>query len=137
MLYKTPREEQELEQACPALQLVAGYFEALSQRFGIEPVITRILEPIKGESGVHQDYRAVDFRNEMGVGGPRLYTDEQAKVLVDEMNKRFPRKDNKLVCIHHSFVNNKDPNSKPAPFHFHVQICWEWKKNGLPEELDA
>lgn len=126
MLFKHDHIEKELEGACPALQAIARTFEELSMKLGIEPVITRILDPVTGESGVHQDYRAIDFRNEMGVGGPRLYTDEQAELLVKQMNLRFPRKDGLKTCIHHAFINHQGRGGR-APYHFHTQIPY-WAK---------
>lgn len=136
MLFKTKREEKELKEACPALKLVADYFVYLSiNNCGVVPVVTRILRPVEGESGVHQDYRAIDFRDEQGVGGPRLYTPAQVTLLVTAMNKKFPRNDGKSVCINHAFTNHLVPESKRAPYHFHIQIPWAWKEVGLPDNL--
>lgn len=126
--FKTPREEEEFKFAPSALRTVALYFVTLSvDACGVTPVVTRIKRPVEGESGVHQDYRALDFRDEMGVGGPRLYTDDQVEFLVNAMNLQFPREDGKLVCIHHAFVNHKKADSGRAPYHFHLQIPAMWR----------
>jgi len=128
MVFKTPQEEEEWKYAPLALQLVALYFCELSRdACGVVPVVTRIKRKVEGESGVHQDYRAIDFRDEMGVGGKRLYTDDQVKFLVNAINLKFPRQDGKLVCINHAFVNHKKPESGRAPYHFHVQIPALWR----------
>jgi hypothetical protein len=128
MLFKTPQEEEELKYAPMALRLVAIYFSNLSRdACGVVPVVTRIKRKVEGESGVHQDYRAIDFRDEMGVGGERLYTDDDVKFLVEAMNSHFPRQDGKLVCIHHAFTNHKKPDSSRAPYHFHLQIPVLWR----------
>jgi hypothetical protein len=136
VIFKTEREEKEFQESCPALKLVADYFVYLSiNNCGVTPVVTRILRPVEGESGVHQDYRAIDFRDEQGVDGPRLYTPAQASMLVNAINKKFPRTDGKLVCIHHAFTNHLEKDSKRAPYHFHCQIAWAWKNVGLPDNL--
>lgn len=124
--FKTDRARDEYANIGPALKIVCDYFVGLSHWHGITPVVTRVLEPIPGESGVHQAGRAVDFRNEIGVGGRCLYTDAEALDIVAKMNARFPRKDGRLVCIHHAFTNHANPAAGRAPYHFHLQISYEW-----------
>lgn len=123
MLFKTQREEKEFNNAPISLVMVANEFVRISLALGILPICTRILAPILGESGVHLDYRAIDFRDEQGVGGPRLYTSEQVSALVKGVSQRFPRKDGKQTIIHHAFLNHADINSRRAPYHFHLQIA--------------
>lgn len=126
--FKTDREKEEFEYAPEALRIVALYFASLSvDACGVTPVVTRIKRPVEGESGVHQDYRAIDFRDEVGVGGTRLYSPDQVEFLFKAMNLRFPRGDGKLVCIHHAFVNHKKADSGRAPYHFHLQIPAIWR----------
>lgn len=130
MKFKTPQEEEEFKYAPEALRVIAFYFDGLSRdACGVEPVVTRIKRKVDGESGVHQDYRAIDFRDEVGVGGPRLYTPDQVEFLYKALNLKFPRGDGKLVCIHHAFVNHKKPDSGRAPYHFHLQFPAIWRLN--------
>lgn len=135
--FKTDREKQEYWQMNIALKVVADYFIDLSLKLGITPVVTRILEPVPGESGVHQAGRAIDFRNEHG--GRFLYTDAEALQLVEAMNKRFPRTDGRLVCIHHAAINHSIPNGPRAPYHFHCQIPYLWAADyqAVPRKNDA
>lgn len=125
MQFKSPEMKEELNNACIALKNVAYTFANLSMDVGVEPVVTRVLEKVEGESGVHQDYRAIDFRNEHD--GKFLYTADQIKHLVEAMNKLFPRDDGKLVCIHHAFVDHNHPENGAGQFHFHLQIPYKWK----------
>lgn len=79
--------------------------------FGIEPTITRVFERIPGATETHPEGRAVDIRDEFA--GNHIYTPEQVRFLVSEMNRRFPM-GKMLCCIHHSF--------KGGPEHFHIQV---------------
>lgn len=80
---------------------------------GQELIITRVKENITDSSGVHEDNRAFDARNEFD--GGRLYNEEQTKKIVDYMNDKYKRYDGKPTCISHSFNG--------GPVHFHVQIA--------------
>jgi len=112
MLFKEERLKTEFFKMDPIVRLMAIHFEVLCKEyFKITPVCTRIFDDIKGATGVHPAGRAIDFRNE--TGGKRMFTDEQVKFLVSEMNKRFPGHDNLATCIHHSFNG--------GPYHFHIQ----------------
>ncbi len=89
-------------------------FDSFSQmKTGQEAIITRVLESVCGDSGVHEARRGVDVRDEFE--GGRLYTDNQVKMLVEHMNTCYPRNDGKPTCIHHSFAG--------GPLHFHIQIA--------------
>lgn len=121
MKFKQIHLEQQYEMLPSKLKEICEYFAKISiNHHGVMPVVTRILDPVAGESGVHQAYRAVDFRNQFYVGNsPRfLYPMEVVEIIVDDINTKYPRKDGKLVCIHHSF--------KGGPFHWHLQIPIEW-----------
>ena len=121
MKFKKPEIEAELISAPVFLIMMAEMFDLESkEKFGQEGIVTRILEPVQGESGVHTDHRAIDFRNEFE--GGRLYTDEQVKYLVEFMNNQFPRNDGKVTCIHHSFAG--------GPHHFHIQLATLTKTYG-------
>jgi hypothetical protein len=122
VLFKTPREELEFAKMPKALKDISIRFISYSNDMGIVPVVTRIMQPVLGESGVHLDNRAIDFRNEMGVGGSKLYTDAQAEELVKKIELDFPRRDGKLTIIHHAFIRHDDILTSRAPYHFHIQI---------------
>lgn len=129
MQFKDNQALNEFARAPAALKLLMNSFSDFSLSEGIQPLVTRILAPVEGESGVHQDYRAADFRDEFG--GGRLYSQDQVARILSSMNSIFPRTDGKLVLIHHSFVNHEDPGSVPSPAHFHLQIPWEWKMDPI------
>ena len=62
MIFKEEKLQAELHSRHTLLQQMAADFESLSRSFGIEPVVTRILERIVGSSGVHEDGRGIDFK---------------------------------------------------------------------------
>ena len=107
--------------ACPAKLLeVCEAFNQLSLKEGIEPVVTRVTDPVEGESGVHLQHRAVDFRNEYQDGKENrwLYPIETVEYIIDTLNRRFPRSDKRSVAIHHAFRGGR--------YHFHLQIPIVW-----------
>lgn len=120
MKFKEPHMKEQFEGRPPKLKEICYFFEELSLGFDIEPVVTRVLDKVSGESGVHPVGRAVDFRDECRDknGVKHLYTEEQAQFIVDEINSKYPRDDDKEVCIHHSFA--------AGPEHFHIQIPFAW-----------
>lgn len=83
-------------------------------------MVTRVSDPVEGESGVHPMFRAVDFRNEYTENGSKkwLYPVEVVDYIVLTLNVKYPRDDGKFVAKHHSF--------KHGPFHYHLQIPVEW-----------
>lgn len=114
MQFKEEKLKNEFFSMHPIVRYMAAHFEQLSlYHFKIDPVVTRILEHVAGATGIHEAKRAIDFRDE-SPKGTFLYTSEQVKFLLSEMNKRFPGNDKFLSCIHHSF--NKGPH------HFHIQF---------------
>lgn len=114
MKFKDPKLIDELHTCSIFLMDMADKFDSFSKMVaGQEAIITRVKERIEGSSGVHEDSRAFDVRDEFE--GGRLYTDEQVKRITTYMNDAFPRNDGKPTCIHHSFNN--------GPLHFHVQIA--------------
>lgn len=125
MKFKEERFKQQLINAPYKLQKAAEAFEEISTTLGVEPVVTRVCDAVNftNESGVHGQYRAIDFRAEYAQGGENLgyrnlYKPSDIKGIVEEMNRRFPRPDSKLTCIYH-----KVPGSL---FHFHIQIPFVW-----------
>ena len=67
MIFKDPALEIEFRSINCLLQGMALELDAhvLAQDMP-ELICTRILEPISGSSGVHEDCRAIDFRDEHG-----------------------------------------------------------------------
>jgi len=99
---------------CPMMlqHVVLSFVELSVTLFGIRPTLTRILDKVPGDSGVHYQYRAVDARDEHG--GKMVYTEEQAKILVTLINQKYNRLDEFDTVLHHSFAG--------GPVHFHFQI---------------
>lgn len=125
MKFKSPHMQEQLDKAHPKVMEVALEFAKKSLEIGIEAIVTRVSDAVKGESGVHPDGRAIDFRDEHG--GKRLYTNEQVTYLVTHMNSKFKRKDRFKTCLHHAFNG--------GPLHFHLQVSakpnsYEETKNG-------
>ena len=102
------------------LKEICNAFITISEEHLVDPVITRVSDPVEGESGVHTQHRAVDFRNQYfnGKHNVWLYSQETVDAIVNEINSRYPRNDGKLVCLHHSF--------KGEPSHFHLQCDYDW-----------
>ena len=124
--FKTDRCRADYFNCCESLRFIIDHFISLSNGLGVCPVITRISEPFDGEvSQTHMDGRACDFRNEIGVGGIHLYTPEQIYSIMTDMNKRFPRDDMKLTCIHHA-ANTRYGR---GPMHYHVQLLAKYKND--------
>lgn len=118
MKFKSDREKEEFEKAPTILKLIAKEFSDLSDRFGKEAIITRILSPVEGESGVHLDYRAIDFRDYHD--GNHLYTIDERLALVSVINALFPRNDSFKTCLHHGETAE----------HFHIQVPVNLKNIG-------
>jgi hypothetical protein len=110
MKFKSDREKEEFEKAPVVLKLIAKEFSDLSDRFGKEAVVTRILDPVAGESGVHLDYRAIDFRDYHE--SEHLYNIDERLALVSVINALFPRNDGFKTCLHHGGTAE----------HFHIQV---------------
>lgn len=114
MKFKSELVEHEFKNTSKLLQYMAQDMDEFVQReVGQEIIITRVLESIVGDSGVHEANRAFDVRDEFD--GGRLYSEEQVKKIVQFMNESYPRNDGKPTCINHSFGG--------GPHHFHVQIA--------------
>ena len=120
MKFKKPHMKEQFEASPKKLLEVCEVFNQLSLKEGIEPVVTRVTDPVEGESGVHLAHRAVDFRNEFFDGKSKrwLYPIETVEHIVNAINQKFPRKDGRPVALHHSF--------KGGSFHFHFQIPASW-----------
>lgn len=118
MKLKDPSLESEWASAPVFLKEIMIDFDRISRRLGIDPVITRILQRIGGSSGVHEDGRALDVRDEYQ--GKHTYNQTQRDALVNYINARYPRNDGYLTCIHHGFQG--------GPEHFHIQIARDMLK---------
>lgn len=118
MKFKSPEVEAEMLKTSLFLREMAQKLDAASlANASQEIIITRVKEHICGDSGVHEDNRAFDVRDEFE--GGRLYDDSQVQKIMTYMNDAYPRNDAKTTCIHHSFQG--------GPFHFHIQLARETK----------
>jgi hypothetical protein len=112
MQFKDDSLKEELARTPARLQIMGQWFCSLAvSHFAIDPILTRVFESIQVSSGGHEAGRALDFRQEYG--GHDVFSPEQERFLVSEMNRRFPRSDKKLTCMVHSFAG--------GPRHFHIQ----------------
>ena len=120
MKFKSARIMAQYELLPDKLQEIAEAFVQLSKDNGIEAVVTRVCDPVAGESGVHRDHRAIDFRNEYIVGESKrcLYSLEMVEEILLTINEQFPRSDKFKTLIHHSFHGGL--------LHFHLQIPIQW-----------
>jgi hypothetical protein len=112
MKFKSAHMMAQYDELPSLLKTIVEEFCELSVQFGVTPVVTRISDPVPGESGVHPAKRAIDFRDEFS--GMRLYTPDQVEEIVMHLNTKYERQDGKVVCLHHSF--------KGMPHHFHLQV---------------
>lgn len=110
--FKEAHFEQQYDSRPPRLRAICADFVELASKMGIDAVVTRVTDPVSGESGVHPAGRAVDFRDEYSPGC-HLFTDEQVSVILEYLNGTYPRPDGLKVAIHHCFCG--------GPFHFHLQ----------------
>lgn len=121
MQFKTSDCCTQLQQSPQKLQDLLTSFCELAQGYGIDPVITRVWDPVPGDSGVHEAHRGVDIRDQLvnpDGTSENIFTPEATEFIVSRLNALYPRDDGKLVCIHHSFCE--------GPFHFHLQIPASW-----------
>lgn len=131
MKWKDAHLEAQFSEVPALLQTMARQFEVLSLTYGIEPVVTRIYDPVGCvdgvcESGVHPAKRAIDFRDRHG--GTRLYSDEQVKALCEVMNGCWARRDGKPTLIHHAFAGGEP--------HFHLQTAFDPSTYIVPPDGD-
>lgn len=113
MKFKSNEVKEEFLKTSIFLRQMAEDMDSLSQElFRKELIITRVKEQIEGDSGVHDDNRAFDVRDEYE--GVRSFTEGETALLLDFMNTKYKRNDGKPTCINHSFNG--------GPHHFHVQI---------------
>lgn len=115
MQFKQNSLVEELRYAPLLLKIILRDADQYSQdRFGKELTITRILDPVKGESGVHTDYRGADCRNFFN--GRANFSESEVNELCEYINKKYYRNDGFKTVIHHSF------NDGPEHFHFQIAV---------------
>lgn len=112
MKFKEPHMEAQYRDRPEKLREICAYFVELSRQCGVEPVVTRVTDAVKGESGVHPQGRAVDFRDEFA-DGKYLYKPTQVEWIVSQINDLYRRKDGKPTCLHHKVSGSRA--------HFHIQ----------------
>jgi len=114
--FKTPQVAKEFYGAPKMLQMLAVDIDnRLERLYDKHLFITRIRGKVGiKESGVHQEYLAFDGRDQHWTndGWKRLFTDEEAKEIVDYCNRNYKRIDNHCTCIHHG----------GTALHFHFQL---------------
>lgn len=112
MKFKTPREEEQFQSLSLILKLIANDLEVIIDALQKEMTVTRVSDPVSGESGVHLDKRAFDVRDEFG--GIRTFSDSEVEIILKSINDKWKRNDGFQTVIHHKFQG--------GPFHLHVQI---------------
>lgn len=115
--FKEPEDHEEYRKAPVLLRWLFDDFVHASVLMGVRPICTRILGKIEGDSGVHADYRGIDFRFEYLDG--QIYTEKQKDGILDYLNGKWPRNDGKKTAFVHSFQG--------GPKHFHLQLPVETK----------
>lgn len=111
----------QFEVAPPVLKAIAlDMDDYCKENFGIELLITRVLDPVPGDSGVHEAGRAIDFRDEHPEG-TFLFNEDQQIELDKYVNGKYERSDGKATLIFHSFCN--------GPLHLHLQIPQKWSEH--------
>lgn len=112
MNFKDIRLADQFDRMPDLLKEISYEFAFMSYALGVVPVVTRITDPVEGESGVHRDNRAIDFRDEHA--GEFLYQKINVMFLLQYFNAKYARNDNFNTLIWHSFNG--------MPKHFHIQI---------------
>lgn len=113
MIFKEDKLRDQLAQCSVWLENLAEEMDEFCKiNFKKEIVITRVTDPVVGESGVHIDYRAFDVRNQTESG---YYFDQsEIEKILAFFNHKYARTDNFRTVIHHSFNGGM--------FHLHCQI---------------
>ena len=113
MIFKVPVYEKEFDRAPLLLRImVEDADQYCLAHYGKHLTVTRVLDHVQGESGVHTDYRAVDCRNRYC--GLWTFNLDQVQELLKYINEKYWRKDGYSSLVHHTF------NSGPEHFHFQI-----------------
>jgi len=119
MKFKEAKFEEQLKKTPIFLQNLVRELDLFTRMyFGIEITVTRVSDPLPGESGVHPEGRAVDLRDEHD--HKFTFNQEQRDCIVNLINARYPRNDGKKTCIHHRA-------SETSVMHFHIQLAADMK----------
>ncbi len=115
--YKDAHLYEQFTQLPPLLKLIVWDAADYCQRLlGIDPLVTRIADPVHGESGVHLDWRALDIRDEFAPG-KFIFTEKNRLALLKYINTKYPRNDKFHTIMWHSVAG--------STHHFHIQISWD------------
>lgn len=121
MKFKEKSLSLEFETAPPVLKAIALDIDNYCKyNFGFDLTVTRILEHVDGESGVHRLHRAIDFRDEHL--GKFVLTSAQREELLSYTNAKYQYGNGKSCLIFHEFNN--------GPLHAHLQIPQKWVDQG-------
>lgn len=125
MYFKEKHMREQLFECHTLLIQIAYDFEWLSLRIaGIEPVITRVSDPVPHESGIHLARMAFDARSEYK--GEMKYKPEKLDLIMDKINHKYSRRDGRQTVIHHRAINydlTRDKNNPIYhPWHLHFQV---------------
>lgn len=133
MQYKEPHLEAQLSDCPNLLRQMAIDFMLACEELGKPAIVTRVSDPVEGESGVHRENRAVDFRDEHA--GVRLFTDAEVETLLARINEKYPRRDGRKTLLHHSFGDGPKHWHLQAPVNLEKGIVWTRTKSSLWSEL--
>lgn len=118
MRFKKPEYSTEFNVLPKVLKIIALDLDRYTQeKFGIEMIVTRVFEHVPGETGIHQQGLAIDFRDEFE--GQLTFNLDQRKELLQYANERYKRSDGFRTLISHKFKN--------GPRHYHLQIPADWR----------
>lgn len=118
MKFKKAEYWNELKQCGVWLETLANDVDDFCLRnFGKELVITRVLERVEGESGVHQEHRAFDARSQTADG--EYFTAKEIEDILTYVNDKYKRCDGYRTVIHHSF------NGGPKHLHFQLSALMQ------------
>lgn len=112
MKFKEKKLLKEFAKCDPFLQKLCLEFDTKSEELGVEAICTRILDTVKGATGVHQAGRAADFRDQHA--GEMLYGPAARAALLRHFNDNYKRMDGRPTLLWHSFQG--------GPWHFHLQV---------------
>lgn len=111
MKFKEKYMRRELFDSHTLLIQIAQDFELLSYQIaGVEPVVTRVADPVVGESGIHTMRMAFDARYTQEGNNP-IYEEGDAVKIMDQINAKYERADGRKTVILHG-----------DPVHFHFQV---------------
>lgn len=140
MYFKEKHMRTQLFESHTLLIKIAYDFEYLSLKIaGVEPVITRVWDPVPHESGIHPARMAFDARNEYK--GKCLYNPDRLDLIMDKINNKYARRDGKLTVLHHRAIdynmtrNMNDPVYHPYHLHFQVSPRPSDYLAGKPENV--